>query len=363
MKLRYIAISIIAVLAVAYLYFGGFLLQIVPEHCMTVYCGVEDDLDLQCHSGETHKDITTATSRCFSALGLNDVEDNKLAAAQSEWQERKGVCHGEVTLRYSGSGCPYDSTYFRESRVSFTGDIINYPNICENLTFDLDSLPAPPNCCFSGSGSGASCSWSPDLSSMSNPSLRFEINPELPPSPICGNNILESGEMCDDGNLVSNDGCSSSCQLEDFIGPPGCDEGWICLNNTHRAFQNTDCTTTNLNYCELGCEVNECRGVVYQNCVDTGCPLGSFCDEQTGVCEMITFQDCNDVGCPEGAICNEQSGVCEIIIIENITEPGDTGYVSVERTIIKTITEIPAWVFVIIFILIMTVIALILRRR
>lgn len=36
---------------------------------------------------------------------------------------------------------------------------------------------------------------------------------EIPPS-ICGNNIIETGEQCDDGNITMNDGCSSSCQNE-----------------------------------------------------------------------------------------------------------------------------------------------------
>lgn len=31
---------------------------------------------------------------------------------------------------------------------------------------------------------------------------------------VCGNNAVEPGEQCDDGNLVSGDGCSSTCTLE-----------------------------------------------------------------------------------------------------------------------------------------------------
>ena len=31
---------------------------------------------------------------------------------------------------------------------------------------------------------------------------------------VCGNNILEAGEQCDDGNTISSDGCSSTCQIE-----------------------------------------------------------------------------------------------------------------------------------------------------
>lgn len=30
----------------------------------------------------------------------------------------------------------------------------------------------------------------------------------------CGNNVLDEGEQCDDGNMVSNDGCSSTCENE-----------------------------------------------------------------------------------------------------------------------------------------------------
>jgi cysteine-rich repeat protein len=36
----------------------------------------------------------------------------------------------------------------------------------------------------------------------------------LEPVPPCGNGILEPGEDCDDANVVSGDGCSSTCRLE-----------------------------------------------------------------------------------------------------------------------------------------------------
>jgi cysteine-rich repeat protein len=32
--------------------------------------------------------------------------------------------------------------------------------------------------------------------------------------PFCGNGVIDGGETCDDGNTVSGDGCSSSCQTE-----------------------------------------------------------------------------------------------------------------------------------------------------
>ncbi|MGQ9570319.1 MAG: myxococcus cysteine-rich repeat containing protein, partial [Thermodesulfovibrionales bacterium] len=38
--------------------------------------------------------------------------------------------------------------------------------------------------------------------------------------PVCGNNILEPGEECDDGNTTSEDGCSATCQWEVVVVKP-----------------------------------------------------------------------------------------------------------------------------------------------
>ena len=35
-----------------------------------------------------------------------------------------------------------------------------------------------------------------------------------PPTPVCGDGMLEDGETCDDGNTADGDGCSSTCQTE-----------------------------------------------------------------------------------------------------------------------------------------------------
>lgn len=34
------------------------------------------------------------------------------------------------------------------------------------------------------------------------------------PDPVCGNGTLETGEQCDDGNTISGDGCSATCDIE-----------------------------------------------------------------------------------------------------------------------------------------------------
>lgn len=52
------------------------------------------------------------------------------------------------------------------------------------------------------------------------PSDIISIWPFRDPAPVCGNGIVENGEICDDGNLIPNDGCSATCQIEMPEPPP-----------------------------------------------------------------------------------------------------------------------------------------------
>ncbi len=46
------------------------------------------------------------------------------------------------------------------------------------------------------------------------------IDNSAPPSAVCGNGAVESGEQCDDGNAINGDGCSATCQTESNICSP-----------------------------------------------------------------------------------------------------------------------------------------------
>ncbi|HSE34661.1 MAG TPA: immunoglobulin-like domain-containing protein, partial [Candidatus Paceibacterota bacterium] len=48
--------------------------------------------------------------------------------------------------------------------------------------------------------------------------------PPPPPTPVCGNGVIEPliGESCDDGNLISGDGCSNQCRVEPIVPPASC---------------------------------------------------------------------------------------------------------------------------------------------
>jgi cysteine-rich repeat protein len=43
---------------------------------------------------------------------------------------------------------------------------------------------------------------------------------------ICGNGVVEPGELCDDGNVFNGDGCSETCEVEETDDNEGCTPGY-----------------------------------------------------------------------------------------------------------------------------------------
>jgi len=109
--------------------------------------------------------------------------------------------------------------------------------------------------------------------------------------PVCGNNVEEIGEECDDGNLINRDGCSSICQME-IIDPP-CPEGLtLCSDNT----------------CSLNCNITDNGTTCNNNGIcdsNEGCTC-SDCDKKPDTCQTGLLCSLKDTGC-----CNNVSnGVC-----------------------------------------------------
>lgn len=96
----------------------------------------------------------------------------------------------------------------------------------------------------------------------------------------CGNWTLDPGEQCDDGNLKSGDGCSSSCQLEKTA---------VCGNNVPEAGE--------------GCDDGNTKD-------GDGC--SSTCKQEKSVCGNITLEageGCDDGNTKDGDGC---SSTCQI---------------------------------------------------
>ncbi len=80
---------------------------------------------------------------------------------------------------------------------------------------------------------------------------------DAPPA-VCGNQIVESGEQCDDGNQVNGDGCENDCTLtpapEPFCGDGNVDVGEQCDdgNNVSGDGCEADCTLPQSGGCSDG---------------------------------------------------------------------------------------------------------------
>ncbi|MGE0826880.1 MAG: DUF4215 domain-containing protein [Candidatus Binatia bacterium] len=78
--------------------------------------------------------------------------------------------------------------------------------------------------------------------------------------PVCGNEVVESGEQCDDGNTVSGDGCSATCQTE------RCGDGKVDVGEECDDGNNAD-----EDGCSAQCTIEEPPGPVCGNgVVETG---------------------------------------------------------------------------------------------
>jgi cysteine-rich repeat protein len=143
----------------------------------------------------------------------------------------------------------------------------------------------------------------PDASSVSADVQRPPVDG---PAQACGNSRLDPGEECDDGNAVSGDGCSSTCQLEcDF----GCDlppmPVAVCGNGMLTA--NEACDDGNIQAGD-GCSA-DCKTV------EPGwrCPApGRRCTPVCGDLIRMGSEECEDGNVNDGDGC---SSTC-------LTEPG-----------------------------------------
>jgi cysteine-rich repeat protein len=113
----------------------------------------------------------------------------------------------------------------------------------------------------------------------------------------CGNGVTDAGETCDDGNTVSCDGCSSTCQLERCgDGRVGCDE-----QGRHEACD--DGNTVGCDGCAADCTRRDrICGDGIEECGEQ-CDTGSAIDCDAGACSA----SCQVEGCGNGRVeCAEQ---------------------------------------------------------
>ncbi len=124
-----------------------------------------------------------------------------------------------------------------------------------------------------------------DTSGAGDTSGTVETADTGPAPPECGNSVLESGESCDDGNVVATDGCGVTCAVE---------AGW-------------DCGSAEPSVCVPVCGDGLIRGV--EVCDDGGTALNDGCD---GSCKPEAEWSCDG---NEPSVCTvpfDFQATCEI---------------------------------------------------
>ncbi|VVB80864.1 Uncharacterised protein [uncultured archaeon] len=167
---------------------------------------------------------------------------------------------------------------------------------------------------FSVSGSAKCCAYN----QLIEPSvLGFSVgNRTCNVQPICGNGIIEFPEQCDDGNIVSGDGCNERCLLEfcgDSIIQPAlnetCDppDGGITCNSTC-GFSNAVCPNASVDPGEQ-CDPD---GALPLN--DPTCPVLANGSRICGItCHCFGCGNgVIDPGeqCDDGGICSDNNASC-----------------------------------------------------
>lgn len=149
----------------------------------------------------------------------------------------------------------------------------------------------------------------PTLDGVLLPLPLLSVQPSLVGCPVCGNGEIDQGESCDDGNIVSGDGCRDDCQDEGciaespgFPGTPLCQDADPCTLD--------DCdpvahACTHVLSCEEGvaCTDDAC---VAGGCVHT--PSDALCDDRN---------DCTD------DLCNATTGCVHANLTGGTCEDGD----------------------------------------
>ena len=128
----------------------------------------------------------------------------------------------------------------------------------------------------------------------------------------CGNGNLQpnspQNEQCDDGNQVSSDGCSSTCQIE---------TGWICVGD-HPSVCTPDCgdgLVVGTEQCDEGEAINGTAG----SCCTSICTFksaGTECRASEGECDIAETCTGSSGQCPADvkstAVCRPKAGDCDV---------------------------------------------------
>ncbi|MBA4336621.1 hypothetical protein C0416_02495 [bacterium] len=269
----------------------------------------------------TNGGITDPTLECKVQVSTTDLNIDPLTFAQeSAWIPCPTA---GTTYQHTFSGLTLDTTYFYHVQSQTVADGLSpFSNVVYSTQIT------------SSGGGGGGGTITPvcgnNIKQFGEQCDDGNITPgdgcsatcQNEPAPVCGNNSTETGETCDDGNTVSGDGCSATCTTEAPIAP-------ICGNNSIETGETCDDgNTVSGDGCSNTCdtehgvpEEQECgNGAIEEgeDCDDgnhlngDGCDrLCQFEDELLPVCGNSVVEDPEQ--CDDGNLANNDgcSSTCE----------------------------------------------------
>lgn len=162
--------------------------------------------------------------------------------------------------------------------------------------------------------------------------------------PDCGNAQLDEGEICDDGNHVSGDGCSDTCTLEDnflcpVVGGP-CERATVCGDSRQTGEEQCDdgntengdgCTSSCLREADFACpepgkpcvstvECGDAKLSGSETCDDGNTEPGDGCDE---ACDVEPGWVCSSAGFACQPLCGDGKLTGRETCDDGNTEPND----------------------------------------
>jgi cysteine-rich repeat protein len=135
---------------------------------------------------------------------------------------------------------------------------------------------------------------------------------DFPGSSLCGDNVVEGAEECDDGNLIDEDGCSALCVIE------------FCSDGVLQSGLGEECDDGNLSSgdgCSSVCVIEFCSDGIVQAGLGEECDDGNLLNEDgcdstclvefcgDGTVQAGLGEECDDGNTSPGDGCSD---VCEI---------------------------------------------------
>jgi len=224
----------------------------------------------------------------------------------------------------SGDGCSAScQTETPPTSVCGNGEV-ETGEACDNGATNGDHVLCSAQCQLNSACNNGLDDDDDSLSDQADPGCHSDNNPTNSESydkndnnetdqPVCGNNLVESGEQCDDGNTTAEDGCSATCQTEGGGGP-------VCGDGVKEGSEQCDDgNTANGDGCSASCVVEQPASVCGNNKIETGeaCDDGNTadgdgcsasCQIEVPVCgnnKIETGENCDDGNTTSGDGCSD----------------------------------------------------------